>query len=148
MINYFTPKGHTSFREKIEDVKKELVSVKFQMGDAAENGGDGWHDNFSFEQLQIQSQALHKRISELESVLSNIKIVEPIINSKKIAIGSKVKILRNNQMEEWEIGGYGESDLAKKILSYNTPLGEKLIGKKPGEDFLFMNSKILIKEIF
>ena len=70
--NYFTREGLKSYHELIAKTEEELKNIQSQMGDAYANGGDGWHDNFSFEELNRQLTIKSGQVNNLKRVLNNI----------------------------------------------------------------------------
>lgn len=145
--HYFTRDGFLRYNELIAKVEAELRDIQSQIGDAYENGGDEWHDNFSFEQLTQQITMKSAQIRQLKAVLGNIKIAEPPRNPTSVCIGCTVKIKMNSEEKIITIGGYGESDPRKGILAYNTPLGKILMNLKKGAATKFNNFNIEIIEI-
>jgi len=145
---FFTNEGYEKYKAKVELATKELQDVHAQMGDAAENGGDGWHDNFSLEELHRTADMLSQKYKSMRKILDSAKIISfSSRNSEEIKIGSKVKMNRNGSVEEWFVCGYGESDPKEKKMAYNTPLAQALIGKKAGDNVEFRKLKISILEV-
>ena len=71
-----TKEGLEEAREKIKELEERLKNVLSQKGEAYQIGGDGWHDNFTFEQLIRQEEALRFQISELKAFLRKAKIIK------------------------------------------------------------------------
>ena len=111
-----------------EDIKK----LEIQISDAAETGGNQWHDNFSYEQITQQIRGLDHRLQEVHNTLRQA-VLAPRPSGSEVAIGTKVKIKFNDDQEDWYIGGHGESDPDVNILAYDTPLAQLMLGKKVGE---------------
>lgn len=142
--NYFTREGLKSYHELIAKTEEELKNIQSQMGDAYANGGDGWHDNFSFEELNRQLTIKSGQLNDLKRVLNDIKIVEIPKKPTRICIGCTTKIKMGNEHKLINIGGYGESDPKKGVLAYNTPLGKILMKMKAGDKTKFNNFDIEI----
>lgn len=124
---YFTKSGI----EKAEGVKQkffdELKRIQNGKGEAAEVGGNQWHDNFSFEQLCRDEVMINKRISELLGDLKRAVIVDetPQDNSL-VRIGTVVHLYNETDEKElvYQIGGHGDTNLEANpsIIAYNAPI--------------------------
>ncbi len=126
-------------RDVIDKKRKELKELGKYKGSAYENEGDGFHDNFAFEQAEIKERGLLREIADLQSKLDEAEIIdikEEANNADgKVAIGSKVTVkLKFDGVEEEETytitGGYG--NMLKNIVSIESPLGKCLIDKTVG----------------
>ena len=66
-------------------------------------------------------------------------------------IGSEVKILFGENCETYIITAPAEADVLKNKISYQSPLGKKLIGQEAGKEFDFeingKKNKIKILEV-
>ena len=84
------------------------------------------------------SQGLHElKISKLEESISNARVIdESEINTDKVSILSKVKIINVTLNKEFEytIVSEEESDLQSGKISVQSPIGKGLLGKKKGEE--------------
>lgn len=140
---YFTEKGIKKLRDEISELEKKLTKVQHRTAEAAETGGNQWHDNADYEQITIDVRGLDKRIVDARKLLNKAKIISAPISTEKVAIGTGVEILFNGNPQKWIIGGFGESDPALKVVAYNTPLAQLLLRKMVGE---ISNGKIGGKE--
>jgi len=130
---YFTRCGIAKLQKKTEELKKELKDLLSQIAYVAEHCGDLWHDNPTFNSLNLDILALNRSITDAHNTLNRAMLVEPPTSFDKVTIGTKVKIVRDGEEVTWEIGGFGESDPNHGILAYNTPLASLIIGKRKGE---------------
>ena len=72
------------------------------------------------------------RIAELEQVLHEAKVVSSH-SRKKVDVGCKVTLTIKGKKEIFTIVGEWEADPAQKKISHSSPLGQALMGKKPGD---------------
>ena len=72
------------------------------------------------------------RIAELEQVLHEAKVVSSH-SRKKVDVGCKVTLTIKGKKETFTIVGEWEADPAQKKISHSSPLGQALMGKKPGD---------------
>ncbi len=134
---YFTQKGIDLFLQKIKRDEDVISEMSSRLGYLAEVGGDQYHDNFSYEQQTMELRMLSGKINKDYKVLEKAFIVKDSDNRDKrsVFIGATVKIEFNQDIQSWNILGYGESDPKNHKVAYNTPLGSALMGKKINDVF-------------
>lgn len=119
----------------IELKKQKLRELGQYKASAAENEGDAWHDNFAFEQTEIQERALIREINDLQKQIDCAEIIEIEKNEDVVNIGSNVTVIIQFLEEDFEeysftLDSIGDSE--KNIVSINSPLGECVFGKSLG----------------
>lgn len=128
-----TQTGHTKLISLKRELFDRLKTIQGKKGEAAEVGGNQWHDNFSFEDLCRQEVMLNKRISEVSQQISTATIVGPPSNNEFLQIGHiAIFELEDGEEREYEIAGFGESDLKStpQKVEYLAPIVRALIGKE------------------
>lgn len=134
-----TIKEAAEMRNMIDKKREELKELGKYKGSAYEQEGDGFHDNFAFEQAEIKERGLLREITDLQLKLDEAEIIdidEEANNANgKVSIGSKVTVKLEFDGEEEEetytiTGGYG--NMLKNIVSIQSPLGQCLINKTVG----------------
>ncbi len=150
-----TIKEADEMRNMIDKKRKELKELGKYKGSAYEEEGDGFHDNFAFEQAEIKERGLLREIADLKSKFDEAEIIdikEETNNADgKVAIGSKVTVkLKFDGVEEEETytitGGYG--NMLKNIVSIESPLGKCLIDKTVGfEGSYTVNGNVTVVKI-
>lgn len=131
--HYFTKGGIDKFQLRLKQLEDDLCKIQAQSADAAEVGGNQYHDNASYEYLVIQLRGLDRQVADAYRILRHAQIVEPPKDTHHVAIGCWVAYLLNGQKRNSLLVGYGESDTNNHYLAYNTPLGRLLIGTEIGE---------------
>jgi len=146
---YFTQRGIDLFLQKIKRDEDVISEMSSRLGHLAEVGGDQYHDNFSYEQQTMELRMLSSKINKDRKVLENAFIIEDSDkrDERSIFIGAAVKIEFNQDIQLWNILGYGESDPKNRNIAYNTPLGLALMGKKINDvfDYNINSRKVKIK---
>ena len=129
-------------KEGLEKLKKEyteLINVKRPknietirstraMGDLSENGG--------YHAARDEQSFIESRVQELEEIFKRAKIASSA-KTKSVSVGSVV-VLKNSQGKDkvtYELVGATEADPVNNKVSYESPLGKGLMGKKPGDLF-------------
>ena len=133
--NILTYEGLKKLEDELHDLKvvqRKEVAEKLKearaQGDLSENAE---YDAAKDEQRDIEA-----RIEDIEAILKNAEVVlEDEVDSKKVGVGSKVKILDKELKEEMEfkIVGSAEANSLKGKVSNESPVGKALIGAKKGD---------------
>lgn len=94
-------------------------------------------------QLRQLEDGLSTTIKQMQDILGSTQIIHFDDHSRpvgEVRIGSIVRIQRMNgetgikmPHEVWEIAGYDETDLKKRQLAYNSPLGSRMLSAMVGE---------------
>ncbi|MBI3103961.1 transcription elongation factor GreA [Candidatus Daviesbacteria bacterium] len=129
---YLTPKGLTDVKKELEflkTVKRFQIAERIQQareyGDLAENS--------EYDAALEEQNLMENRISELEDILKDAKVIEKDHAADFVVIGSTVKIEMDDGIDEFTIVGRVEADPSKKRISNESPLGLSLLGAKEGE---------------
>lgn len=146
--------GYKQFFEELKRLE-ELSRFNSALGSEVYNDavGDGWHDNFAFEESMRESRAIAKRIDDLLLKQQYLKIIDD--NDKKanlVNIGDKINInikYSDNDIENEVItltGNYipNTTDELNEI-SLNSPLGKALFKAEIGTSISYFVGK---SEIF
>lgn len=132
---YVTEEGLGRLRNSLAELEQKLTEVSKQMAEAAEVGGNVWHDNPAFEAIEQSQRSLMRDIDETREKLSRAVVIEkPTAHNKTVVIGSTVEIVFDSgEKRKIKIGDYTEADPAQGVISYKSPLGNALLGAKTGE---------------
>lgn len=130
-----TYEGVKQLEEELQDLqvnKRKEIAQKLKearaQGDLSENAE---YDAAKDEQRDIEA-----RIEQIEAILKNVEVVdEDEVDTDKINIGSKVKILdvEFNEEMEYKIVGSTEANSLKGKISNESPVGRALIGATVGD---------------
>lgn len=130
--------------EKFEQLQQELQLLKTvrrkeiaESLEYARSLGD-LSENAEYQEARDLQAATEERISKLEEIISNAEIVAHK-KSDTVSMGSKVTIQKGSEKEThvYEIVGSEEANMMERKISYMSPLGEAMMGKKKGEEFSF-----------
>ncbi len=117
--------------EELKTVKRKQVSERIKtalaFGDISENSE---YDEAKNEQAQVEI-----RISKLENMIKNAKVIEKNGQQDVVSVGCKVKVkdIEFDEIMVYTIVGSAEADPFKEKISNVSPLGKALIGKKKGD---------------
>ena len=118
--------------EELKVVRRKEVAEKIKQalafGDLSENSE---YDEAKNEQAQVEA-----RIAQIEGMLKVARVVDnDSISTDAVSVGTRVKLLdvEFEEEEEYAIVGSSEADPSQNRLSYESPVGKSLLGKKVGD---------------
>lgn len=135
--NYITPRGHLKLTSELNQLLKiERPEVVKLVQWAASNGDRSENADYIYGKKRLRE--IDRRIRFLNKRLDLAVVVNPLtINSEKIQFGATVKILSEDGLERVVmIVGVDEVDTAKGQLSWQSPIGQTLLGKSEGDEIL------------
>ncbi len=127
MKNIVTKIGYRKLRKRLEELKSrraELVKemeLTRQEGDLAENS--------AYHQLRETIILVASQIDDIGQKLVHVEIAEKN-NNGVVEVGSELVVEVNGQVKNLQIVGNGESNPLKGKISYQSPIGAGLLGKK------------------
>lgn len=132
---FLTEEGLKKLEYELDDLKtvkrKEIagrIKVALDFGDISENS--------EYDQAKNEQAQLEDRISKLENMLRNARLIdEDDITTDIVGIGSKVKVkdLEYEEEMEFTIVGSAEADPYNGRISNESPVGSALLGYKSGD---------------
>lgn len=134
-------------QEKFEELTHELDELRTKRRkeiaeqlEYARSLGD-LSENAEYQEAREMQAAVEERIGKLESILKTAKIVEGS-KSDSIGMGSVVVVQAaqkgaSDEKRTYTIVGAEETNMFEGKISYHSPLGAALMGKKKGDEFSF-----------
>ncbi len=112
----------------------EQLEYARSLGDLSENA--------EYQQAREVQASVEERIQKLENILKSAKIIRAG-RSESISMGSKVTVQKIGTTDNhtYTIVGAEEADVLTGKISYHSPLGSALMGKKKGDEFSFHTPK-------
>jgi len=135
-------------QEKFEELTRELDTLRTtrrkevaEQLEYARSLGD-LSENAEYQEAREMQAAVEERISKLESILKNAKIVQGS-KTDSVGMGSTVAVQKigGDEKHTYTIVGAEETNMFEGKISYHSPLGNALMGKKKGEEFSFHTPK-------
>ncbi|MBI2099945.1 MAG: transcription elongation factor GreA [Candidatus Vogelbacteria bacterium] len=126
-------------QEKYQELLNELNELKTtrrrevaERLDFAKSLGD-LSENAEYHAAREEQSEIEDRIVQVENLLKNSKIVMQH-HSLEVEVGSMLKVRKAGGGDaKYIIVGSEEADLATGKISYQSPLGSSLLGRKKGE---------------
>lgn len=136
--DYLTKEGFKKLQGELDllrDEKRKEIAVRLH--EAAENSLGEFVEDPEFEAAKNEQSFVEGRIKELEILLGNVTVIKESTNKKSggvVEIGSRVTVQEGrHKTEEYRIVGAAEASPRDGTISYESPLGRALVGKKKGE---------------
>ena len=135
-MHFLTPEGKKKLEEELEHLRTvrrpeitEHLRSAIEEGDITENAG---YDETKREQAFVEG-----RIREIEAILRGAQIIaeDGSLGVEAVSLGSRVTILEEGGIapETYHIVGPAEADPLKGRISYESPLGQALMGRRVGD---------------
>jgi transcription elongation factor GreA len=131
---YLTAEGLDDLRRELDrlvNVKRPALAERLhkaiQQGDLSENA-----DYISAKEEQ---GFLEGRIQQIEVMLRNAVIIEVHGSGEEVVLGRRVTVVEEDEDEEetFRIVGPAEANPLKGRVSYESPLGQALLGREVGD---------------
>lgn len=141
-----TANGLKILNEQLKKQEELYLRLSKQKSEIAKVGGNDWHDNFSFEELERDQKRLEHRIMEIKHIIKNSQIVNNF-STDAVGIGSVIIFEMDGKEKKMKIGDYVEASPSEGVVSYMSPIGQVMMGAVIGETRTFkLNGKnVLIK---
>ncbi len=136
--DYLTKEGFKKLKSELDLLRDEKrKEIAERLHEAAENSLGEFVEDPEFEAAKNEQSFVEGRIKELEILLANATVIKESSNMKSggvVEIGSKVTVQQGRRKaEEYRIVGAAEANPRDGTISYESPLGRALVGKKKGE---------------
>ena len=127
-----TENGQEALRQELaelRDVKRPLLVERL----ANARGQGDLSENSDYQSAREELEFLDGRISELEEVIKSAAVVKGNGANHTVDIGTSVTVKVDGSKSIYKIVGDWEANPVEKKISHTSPLGQALVGKKPGD---------------
>lgn len=152
---YLSEYGYKQYLEEIELVKEKIKKNTALKNEAFVNDpGNGWHDNFAFEEASREEDMLSNSLQSLYDKGKNIELIkeQSIIDPDIITIEDIVTIKfiyedGDTEVETFQLTGNWKQNYDNELqeITINSPLGRTLYLKKTGSLLNYSVNKNTIK---
>ncbi len=153
---YLTLDGYKQYCEEIEKIEAEILeNTKFKVEAIREAPGDGWHDNFAYEDACRTETMLQKRLEQMLMQKKKIEIIESTtFDQDLVNIGDIIQLEfkyddGDTEVEEVRLTGNWKVSSNDSIqeVSLNSPLGRAIYLQKIGStvNYSVNDQKIFIQ---
>lgn len=132
-----THKGYKRQVERVQELERKVREIQSKVGEVTTQTSETWHDNAPYSILVEELRLADRRFADALNEMSQFRIMEyPREVGSKVAYGTKVELYRDSKKETLTIVGHEEGNFEKGEISYLSPLGRALVGKKVGDFFM------------
>jgi len=94
-------------------------------------GNGDFSENAEYQIAKGKLRGINRTISELEYQIPRAVVIETPADTQSVQIGHKVTVeLIDGAKQQWQILGSSESDPTRGVISYQSPIGQALLGRK------------------
>jgi transcription elongation factor GreB len=136
--NYITPAGYKKLTEEMEYLlKHERPRVVQEVADAAAQGDRSENAEYIYGKKRLRE--IDRRLNFLSSRLKNVQVVDPSIpRGERAYFGATVDLEdEEGNTVTWQIVGVDETDPSNGRISWRSPLGRALLGKRADDVVTF-----------
>src|SRR6478752_5310534 len=127
--------GHRKLSDELKRLRTEERPAIVEAIEEARAHGD-LSENAEYHAAKERQGQVEASIADLEDRVSRAQIINPAeLSGDRVIFGATVTLLdEEDKPNRYQIVGMTEADARKGRISYNSPLGKALIGRKVGED--------------
>lgn len=114
---------------ELQDVQRPAVVARIK---AARELGD-LRENADYEAARREQSFIEGRVQAVEAILRNANVVDEA-TGHEVIVGSGVVLEQDDERHEYRIVGSSEANPAEGRISYVSPLGSALMGRRAGDE--------------
>lgn len=132
---YLSKEGFAKLKAELENLKTAKRKEIAERLEYAKGLGD-LSENSEYHEAKEAQMENERRIAEIEDLLARSVVVTGASNKNEVSMGSTVVLNRGDSPDplRFNLVGSEEADPAQSKISYESPLGKSLLGKKKGDE--------------
>ena len=133
MSEYLTAEGLEKLKKELDYLKNvKQREIAAQLNTAAAFGD--LSENAAYHQGKEDLAFLRGRMAELEKSIKSAKIIVAKENADKVEIGCTIIVAAGSKKETFTLVAPSESDFLIGKISYQSPIGQALLGRAKGDE--------------
>lgn len=132
---FITPEGLEKLKQELNELRTVKRPELIQRIQDAKELGD-LSENADYQSAKEEQSFIEGKIMDLEDLVKNAVIVKRAKSNGKVGIGSEVKIKSGSAEFQYIITGSNESDPLSGKISNESPLGQAIMDRSAGDEFL------------
>ena len=134
-----------ALQKKLTDLKEKRKFYMEEVSRLAELGD--FSENVEYQLAKRELRRINSAITVLEHRINTAEVITPK-DTDTVEVGHSVTVDTGERLQTYQILGSSEIDLARGIISYTSPIGSALLGKRVGDTALIsLPKKILSYKI-
>jgi transcription elongation factor GreA len=134
---YLTLEGYQALLSELEELEKKRKEVSRRIKEAVDFGD--LSENSEYTDAKEEQAFIEGRIAAVKAAISGVKIIEESPGKEdEVTLGREVYLEKVGTGERccFRIVGSEEADPSRGKISYQSPVGKALLGRKVGEEVL------------
>ncbi|MDX1642843.1 MAG: GreA/GreB family elongation factor [Thermoanaerobaculia bacterium] len=134
---YATRESIEARKQELRELREtEIPATRAAIQEAAALGD--LRENFEYKSARQRFEYLSARAAKLQAELATVRVIDAErIDAAEVRIGATVDLERQGDSRQVTVLGPWESAPEKGVISYQSELGERLLGKRPGDTVEF-----------
>lgn len=149
---YLDETGYKQYLNEIEEIREKIRKNSSNIAEyqSDDSYGDGWHDNFAYEQaIKIENMLFHELDTKLKGLKDIIVIDKKDNNNDFVDLNCIIDVMFDGEeeLESYIVSGNSSSNINNDIpiITLNSPLGMATYKKKKGDYFSYQVDDLLLK---
>ena len=133
-----TRQGYESLKKELDYIKSVERPKNIKAIEEARAHGD-LSENAEYDAAKDRQGFIERRINELSYKLGHAEIIDPSrLPKDRVVFGSTILLenVNTGNEVEYQLVGSDESDIDNGRISISSPLGQAMLGKKPGDEVM------------
>jgi transcription elongation factor GreA len=129
------PSGHAALTVQLRQLKEVERPAVVEAIEEARAHGD-LSENAEYHAAKERQGQIEAQVIELEDMLARAVVIDPTtLSGDKVVFGATVHLLdEDDKPVTYQIVGQHEADARAGRISFSSPLGKALIGRRKGEE--------------
>ncbi len=130
---HLTKQGVDELKAELSELIAQRLVIADRIKTAREFGDLG--ENMEYTAARQDQERNESRITEIEHILKNVRVITAPKSDSKVVLGSTVKLkTESGKTKEFQVVGTVEADPLNGKISDESPIGKALMGKKEGDE--------------
>ncbi len=144
--NPMTQETKERLERELSRAKDEVLAAGHRAGEAAKQGD--LRENSGYELARDEQSAARAQVLMLKQSLLQPQIIEPRQETDHVEVGNKLTIqFEDGSQLDLTLLGSEDGGTKDSWLSCDTPIGQGVLGKKPGDEITLESGKIKILKV-
>lgn len=133
-----TPQGFESLKKELNHLKSVERPLVIKAIEEARAHGD-LSENAEYAAAKERQAFIEARVNELNYKIGHADVIDPVSLPKDRAVFASRVLLENietGEGVEYQLVGPDESDIQEGRISVSSPLGQAIVGRRPGEEIV------------
>jgi transcription elongation factor GreA len=125
--------GADELRAELDHLRNVIRPAVIDRVKTARELGD-LRENAEYQEARREQSFTEGRIQALEALLRTAVVVDGGASDGTVAVGSSVVVAMDDEQTTWQIVGANEADPGRGKISYASPVGQALMGRRAGDE--------------